>query len=107
MKKPFLPVLITSLILLITWACHKNNDSPVAINFANLAGTYKVTAVVLSQGSIHINFYDSIDVCQRDDLFKFNKDSSFQYVDAGIVCSPNGSFSSTWTLNGNNLSVAS
>ncbi len=30
-------------------------------------------------------FYDSIDVCQKDDIFEFQKDSTFDYVDAGTV----------------------
>jgi hypothetical protein len=105
MKKLIFPVLITGLILLVAGACNKKSDSPETISFANMAGTYKVTSIVLSQGSIHVNFYDSLDLCQKDDLFKFNKDSSFQYVDAGTSCSPNGSFSTTWSLKGNVLSV--
>jgi hypothetical protein len=106
MQKTHFTFLAGSLIALVFFGCHKNNDNPEAISFQNLAGTYKVTALVLSQGSIKVNYYDSIDVCQKDDLFKFNKDSSFQYVDAGMVCNPDGSFSATWSLTGNILTVA-
>lgn len=103
--KQLLPLtLLLSAFALIIASCHKNNDDN-SISFQNLAGTYKVTGVVINDGSLSFNFYDSIDVCQKDDLFEFNKDSTFDYVDAGMVCTPEGSFNSHWSLKGNVLTL--
>lgn len=102
MQKLF--TLLAFTVLIIT-SCHKSNNDNNAITTQKLTGSYKVADVVVTNGTLTGDFYDSIDVCERDDLFEFNKDSLFDYADAGTVCSPDGSFQTTWSLTGNTLTV--
>ncbi len=105
MKNLLYPVLVAAPLALIIFSCHKSNTNE-SITFLNIVGNYKVTSDIYSNGQQSINFYDSIDVCQKDDIFEFQKDSTFDYVDAGTVCQPNGSFSSIWSLAGTNLTIS-
>lgn len=42
--------------------------------------------------------------CVQDDTYKFMTGGSYTYTDAGMVCSPDGSYTDgTWVITGNNL----
>ena len=106
MKRILYPALLCFVLALIAGACHKsNNNGQTAINFQNVVGTYKISKVVVSDGPISEDLTDSIDQCQKDDLFHFNKDSTFFYEDAGVSCTPNGSFTTNWSVTGNKLII--
>jgi hypothetical protein len=105
MKKLLYPMIVAAPLALVIVSCHKSNTNE-SITFLNIVGNYKVTSDIYSNGQQSINFFDSVDVCQKDDIFEFQKDSTFDYVDAGMVCVPNGSFSSTWSLTGTSLTIS-
>jgi len=106
MKKILYPTLLCFVVVLIAGACHKNNNNgQEAVTFQNIVGTYKISKVEVSNGQISENLTDSIDQCQKDDLFHFNKDSTLFYEDAGVACTPNGSFTTNWSVTGNTLII--
>ncbi len=41
--------------------------------------------------------------CVQDDLYTFHADGSYDYTDAGMVCSPDGTGTGTWAISNNSL----
>jgi len=86
----------------------KKNDNNCNLSNEKLVGTYKLTAITYkpSGSSTHQDVYNTfLEPCQRDDLYIFNSNNSFNYVDAGNVCLPPGNDNSTWSLSGNTLII--
>lgn len=77
-------------------ACKKDKDESVALTKENLAGTYKLTASTINGADVMAQMDD----CEKDDLFKFNTDGTYENVDAGAQCGTDDG--GTWTLPGNN-----
>lgn len=97
MKKIIFLTIITS--LLIT-ACKK--DPTCTTNAASIAGAYKITAVTYkaSASSAEIDYFNTLfsDPCDRDNVYTFQTNGTYQIKDAGIVCSPNGDDNGTWSF---------
>jgi hypothetical protein len=92
---------ITAIIasaLLVLASCKKDkHDGDVTKE--NLTGTYKLAALVSKTGNQpQEDEYAQMDACEKDDLVKFNADNTFNAVDAGTVCTPNGNDNGTWSL---------
>jgi hypothetical protein len=102
MRKTLLFVAFSSaaVLTLILAGCSKKSDTP-ALTMKNVAGTYKTTALTGAVGGFTINLYDSLDACRKDDNYKFNADSTYQYIDAGTQCSPPANSEGTWVISGN------
>jgi hypothetical protein len=68
----------------------------------NLAGSYKTQKITASYSStgFEADITNSVlpDSCERDDITQVNTDNTVNYIDAGIVCSPSNTRSSTWNL---------
>lgn len=97
---------IYSLIVAATlFACSKKDDNnSTAITKQNIAGTYKITSVKVSD----VEFIDqAFELCQKDDLVKLDANGTVSYIDAGTKCNPAGDDSGTWDLNGNTLTIDS
>jgi hypothetical protein len=98
MKKLFFGLF--SLTLLAT-ACKKDKDAPaVEPTKENLAGTYKVTAIAITVAGVPGSYdgYNDLEACEKDDQYKLNLDNSFEYIDAGTACDPNGGYTGEWSL---------
>ena len=110
MKKPS-AVLLSSfcffLIMVILVSCSKEGGSnSTAINVANISGTYKLTGLTVQLTPLPPqSILDSIPDCQRDDLIKLNHDMSLYLVDNGVTCVPPANDTSTWSLNGNTITI--
>src|SRR4030095_13597849 len=99
--------LLFGLLSLTLWttACKKDKDAP-AMTKENIAGTYKMIADVFKEtGQPDVDDFATAPSCEKDDLFKFNVDGSFQAVDAGESCDPAGGFEALWTVSGNQITV--
>lgn len=102
---------ILSLTVLITtiMSCKKKDGTPdTCINdITTIAGSYKTTAIKYkaSSSAIEQDFFARLDACEKDDIFKLNTNGTADYQDAGLVCTPNGSYSSTWSLNGTTITI--
>ena len=85
-------------------SCKKKVQN-VNISAENIAGTYQLVAYTLKSSTVpEQDAMAFMDECEKDDLYKLNPDNSFQYVDAGIMCDPNGDFTGNWELNGDVIS---
>lgn len=89
-------------MIMIVMACSKDSSTnSSAITKENVAGSYMLTAATGSiPGIPPQNIYDSIPLCQRDDIYKLNLDYTMDYIDAGTKCVPPGDDVSTWSLSG-------
>ncbi|MEO7312664.1 MAG: hypothetical protein ABIX01_19920 [Chitinophagaceae bacterium] len=89
-------------ISLVFFSCKKKTEAPQppAQTKENIAGLYKLTALTLStSGSAETSVIDSyLTTCQKDDLQQLKTDFTFNYIDAGILCSPAGDKTGTWSL---------
>lgn len=103
MKKIILAAFLFSTIMV---GCKKDKDQNCDLSNERLVGTYKLTAINYkaagSTTSTNV-FLLFTEACERDDLYVFNSNNTFEYVDAGSVCSPAGHFNSSWSLSGNTL----
>ena len=75
------------------------------LNPGNFAGSYKITSELANGVEMHNTTY--YDPCELDDLLIFNTNGTYNYSDAGTVCSPSGDDSGVWSLVGTNLIVDS
>jgi Lipocalin-like domain len=99
MKKIISLTLIT--ILFIT-ACKKDPDPSCTTDAASISGSYKITAVTYqaSPTSPEMDYFNILfpDACDRDNVYTFQTNNTYQIKDAGIVCSPNGDDNGTWSF---------
>ena len=97
MKKIIFLTLITALFIT---ACKK--DPSCTTNAASIAGAYKITAVTYkaSASSAEIDYFNILfpDACDRDNIYTFQTNSTYQIKDAGTICSPNGDDNGTWSF---------
>jgi Lipocalin-like domain len=107
MKKILFTLLVGTLVL---GSCKKKDDDTPPVcekTAAGIAGNYKTTKVEVNTGG---GFSDVtnvlLDVCEKDDVYKFNANGTFQYEDAGTVCSPSGSGTGTWSVANGKLTAA-
>ena len=72
----------------------------VEFNTTNVAGTYKLSAVVFipSGSTLEIDAFSLFPACQKDDTFSFSAAGSFTLTDAGTQCSPIGGFTGPFTI---------
>lgn len=97
-------VLVTTLM-----ACNKPIDLPdtCANDLTTIVGTYKIIAskYKASSSAPEEDFFTTLPACEKDDIVKLNANGTADYQDAGIACTPNGTYSSTWSLNGNSITM--
>jgi hypothetical protein len=96
--------LITGFIILIaTVSCKKEKEDACLPTKAAIAGTYKVTAFTYRETSTspEQNYLLFKEPCELDDLLEFNVNGIYTYRDMGIVCSPDGGDTGSWSILGN------
>ncbi|TMI85466.1 MAG: hypothetical protein E6H08_22515 [Bacteroidetes bacterium] len=91
MKKILSMILLAALF---ATACNKDNNPSCAISTTFLSGSYKITAATYkaNASSSEANYLDILlpDACERDDIYTFQTNGTYQIKDAGTVCSPPG-----------------
>ncbi len=108
MKKNF--VILIFIILVLTSCKKKADEVPPTceLTVTGLIGLYKISKLELNTGS---GFSDVTNVyltaCEKDDTYNFKTNGVFEYVDAGTVCSPNGSGTGTWSVSAGKLTFQS
>ena len=102
-------LLFFSFGLIILSSCNKDKDKTCNRDMAGISGTYKITAVryKATPTSAEADYYAAFfpDACERDDSYVFNSNGTFAYNDAGVVCTPSNSYTSTWSVSGNTMTV--
>jgi hypothetical protein len=110
-KLPFLPTIIFAITVVIGISCKKDKDkSPsCTTDVASISGSYKFTAYSYKETptSPEQDYFTVIfpDACERDDVLSLNSNGNYTITDAGIVCSPAGSDSGTWSLSGSTMTI--
>lgn len=102
--------IILSFITILFIASCKKKDHPACVtDTTSIAGYYRITgATYKSSASATETDYFTIlfpDACQRDDVYIFKTDGSYQLKDAGNVCSPNGDDIGSWSVSGSTMMV--
>ena len=107
MKKLSLLLLLPALFFACKKEDHKNPTC--ATDVSSISGSYKVTAYTYkaNASSPEQDYYNTMfsDACERDDILTFNINGNWALKDAGVVCSPAGDDSGSWTLSGNTMSI--
>jgi hypothetical protein len=101
-------LLLLSILTLVLVSCDKDDDDgDCATTVATVSGTYKITAMKYKQtpSSAEVDFFATLDNCEKDDLTILNANGTFSIQDAGTICSPTTSYSSTWSLSGNTITI--
>lgn len=101
---------LTGILFLAFASCKKDKeDSSCTLSAASIAGNYKITAVTYkaSASTPEANYYDQFfnEDCEKDDILTLNTNNTFIYSDAGVTCSPDGSYDGSWSLSGNTVTV--
>lgn len=106
MKKFMLSVLVLAVSFV---SCQKEESTPngCSVSMASIAGTYKITSIKYKSASSapEQDYLAMMDPCEKDDLIVVKANGSADYQDAGIVCSPEGSYTGTWSLSGNTMTI--
>ena len=73
----------------------------------SIAGSYKIRAIrySLSKNAPEYDYFATVPACEKDDIIRLSADGTVCYRVAGIVCTPNGSYGSTWSLSGNSITM--
>jgi len=103
MKKLLFSVTLAALTLI---SCKKDKDE-CTTSTATLSGNYRQTAIKYKQtsSSAEQDFFAALDACEKDDILALNANGAYNYQDAGTVCTPNGSYSGTWSYSGSTITV--
>ena len=105
MKRHFIVLIACG--LLSTIACKKSNSTPPPLTKENVAGAYKFTAeVTTATDNTSTDVYSQYQPCVKDDIWTFNTDNSFVVTDAGVVCDPSDGWTGSWSLDGENITLA-
>jgi hypothetical protein len=106
MKKTILSVIV--LTVLIT-SCKKEESTPgsCTVSSTSLTGTYKPTGLKYkaSSSAPEQDFFAMLESCEKDDIIKLNSNGTMDYQDVNSVCTPSGSYSSTWSFSGTTFTM--
>jgi hypothetical protein len=94
MKK--MTAMLAGAVLLLT-ACNKEKRNDVTKE--NLVGTYTLIASESQVGAEPVeDDLLTMEPCEKDDQLKLNGDGTYNGVDAGTQCNPNGNENGSWSL---------
>ena len=105
MKKFILITVLTSLLFI---SCNKPDNTCIT-DTNSVSGAYKITAVTYkaNASSAEADYFNTLfpEPCERDDVYTFQTNGTYQLKDAGTVCSPSGDDDGTWSVSGNSMIV--
>ena len=110
MRKKLIPCIAIAAAIFMIASCQKSIDdfattgnTNAAYTVANISGTYSLKSLTWTYLGTSISVYDSLDACEKDDLYKFNTNMTLDLIDAGIVCSPPGTDTEPWLLRNDSI----
>jgi len=99
MKKTIFALAFSSLLII---ACKKDHNElqDITPTVQTLSGSYKMAKITarVSGGPEQDITNNYLSACQKDDVHKLNSNLTYDYMDAGTVCSSDGSYSGVWSL---------
>jgi Lipocalin-like domain len=93
------------ILILAIHACKKsdsgNSNDPSARTIQNLSGSYNLTAITASVLGLNVNLYDSLPLCDRDNVIELDTNKTARFIDAGVACVPPSDSTGVWSLSSN------
>jgi hypothetical protein len=87
------------LLVAVFTSCKKDDKKATEISMANIAGTYKFTLMTYQYNNDPVeNILQDLDACDKDNTVTFKVNSTYSYVDIGLVCSPSSAHDGTWAV---------
>ena len=94
--KKIVPALL--LFFLTNASCKKVSEA-LPVSKENIVGTWQLTAKRMSATGIpEQDAYPNMEECEKDNLYYFNVDYSFAYMDAGATCDMSEPVLGFWEL---------
>ena len=95
-------LLFPAIILFAAFAaCSKDASQPGERSVANISGTYNLTSLIVTKGSISIDEYSSLPDCVKGNTLTFNSELIVTFNDVAPVCSPPADSTANWSLSPN------
>jgi len=95
--------------VVLLFSCNEKKPLECTKSVANISGPYRVTAYGYKQTptSPEEDYYPIIfpDACDRDDIYTFKTNGTYEMKDAGLVCSPPDDETGVWTYDGNAMTI--
>ena len=104
MRKALLTLAAMAVIFYL-YSCKKSSSTSSEKTVQNLSGSYHLTGLVWTSGSITANVYDSLPECEKDNIIKLNTDLTADFIDGVPVCDPNETDHGNWSLSANGDSL--
>lgn len=74
---------------------------------SSIAGSYKTKSIQYKASSTasEQDLFALLNTFEKDDIIKLHANGTAEYLDAGTMCNPNTSYTSSWSLNGNVITM--
>jgi hypothetical protein len=92
-------------VIVVSSSCKKDRSEDCSVNVSNLSKTYKLAALKykINASAPEQDYMVFFDDCEKDDHVRLNSNGTYDYIDAGMPCSPPGSDQGTWSVSGNTI----
>ncbi len=111
MKRQLFTLVLATFISALTFVgCSKNTDKPGngrSSTKDKLVGSYKLQELTLVHQGGTADVLESMDACDRDNVYILKADMTSAVVDAGQQCDPASDETGTWSLPNDNTIVLS
>ena len=88
-------------------SCKDETDRLCKTNVTSVSGSYIITGATYKSNptSSEESYYDILfpDTCQKDYVYTFQTNGTYEFKDAGVVCSPAGNRNGSWSVDGNTM----
>lgn len=100
-----LTALVFGSTMLFSCKKEKTTEPDCSITMQNLSGSYKLTALKykLNTTTPEMDYLPFMEACEKDDVVILKSNGTYDYNDAGTVCTPSGTDNGTWAVNGNTI----
>ena len=92
--------ILFTLIIAAFISCRKDPPEVCNTDLASVSGSYKISGYTYKGGPQfpEIPYTQDIfpDSCDRDNIYKFSANGSYQIMDVGLSCMPSGNDTGTW-----------
>src|SRR4030095_1639903 len=111
MKGTIMKKIISSILLeaLFISSCKDESVPMCKTDVISISGSYRITAATYkaNPSSSEENYYDVLlpDTCQKDNVYTFHTDGTFELKDSGAVCFPPRDGSGTWSVSNSDIVV--
>lgn len=88
-------------------SCRKDPEKKnCAASVTTISGTYKIVSLKYraSPTAPEEDYMIFFDDCEKDDHVRLNTNKTYDYIDAGVSCNPQGSDQGIWDIIGNKIS---